>query len=94
MNDEEIKNLKINKGGSRQAFKRCTAHTEIESPSDTSIERGRYTGVEARDQSARENSSDSNEKLGIRLRYDRIHHEYPGIDERPGYWGIFVRKGS
>jgi len=84
MNKDEIKNLKIGNAVSIEI------ETLTESPSEA---RGSPEPA-SRDQNAQENSFEHGENLDIILQADRINREYPAINEHPGYWGIFVRKGS
>ncbi len=84
MNEEEIKNLKIGKA----------TDIVIETNSGAPLEAGEYPELVSKDQSARENSSSPGENPDIPLQFDKADSEYPGINEHPGYWGIFVRKGS
>lgn len=84
MNEEEIKNLKIVKA----------TDIEIETRSAALLESEGSLEVASRDQSAQVNSSTPGENPDIPLRADKSGREYPAINEHPGYWGIFVRKGS
>ena len=84
MNKEEINNLRIGKA----------TNVEIKTRSDAQLDARGYPGVVSRDQSARGNSSSPGENPDIPLRFDMANREYPGINEHPGYAGIFVRKGN
>ncbi len=84
MNEDEIKNLRIGNAVS----------VEIETLIESPPEAGGYPEVESKDHNAQENSFAPGENLDIILQADRINREYPAINEHPGYWGIFVRKGS
>ena len=84
MNEEEIKNLRIGKA----------TNVEIETRSEATPKAGVFPEVASRDQNTQENTFTTSENLNIILQADRINREYPVINEHPGYWGIFVRKGS
>ncbi len=84
MNKEEIENLKIDNAVS----------IEIETITESPREAGGSPELASWDQNAQENSFVTGESLDIMLLSDKFNREFPAINDQPGYWGIFVRKGS
>jgi hypothetical protein len=84
MSGDEIDSLKIDKA----------ANPGVEIRSHVSFEAGASPSLASRDVSAGRNSCAAGEDRDSSLRLDKADGECPGISEHPGYWGIFVRKGS
>ena len=84
MSEEEIQKLKMSKA----------VDIEIETRSHPRFGEGGFWEVASRNQNSEGNSSPLVENPDNLFQSGEPDRQYPGINEHPGYMGIFVRKGS